>query len=286
MSVAIAGTTTLRQWSNFAENSYVCVTGSKSTTYMLRQEKKCTLHLNKTSVDKVGLPLKVSVVVMLCPSSSLSTSSRNHILDHKTELTFWIPYDEIFSDNARDIMSKIIYLMNVPFSLEDNLNWRDTEQYGKIEITAILENKDMLISKIVDSVRSMMDSPASPYDKVHSFINLEILKVTHLSQIEFLNKLKNIEPDHNIQARKRPQGVIGSRLEKLDALQKDLGLQKMRFVSEGSNLLEMCLICREDFSVGSTVLSLKSCSHIYHETCFLEWLLKNRSCPYCRSELK
>lgn len=144
----------------------------------------------------------------------------------------------------------------------------------------------MLISKIVDSVRSMMDSPASPYDKVHSFINLEILKVTHLSQIEFLNKLKNIEPDHNIQARKRPQGVIGSRLEKLDALQKDLGLQKMRFVSEGSNLLEMCLICREDFSVGSTVLSLKSCSHIYNETCFLEWLLKNRSCPYCRSELK
>ncbi|OIT21078.1 PREDICTED: uncharacterized protein LOC109219367 [Nicotiana attenuata] len=204
---------------------------------MLRQQKKCTLHLNKTSLDKVGLPLQVSVTVMFCSSSSLSTSfGKNHILDHKTELIFWIPYDEIFSDDAHDIMSKIIYLMNVPFSLEDKLNWRDTKQYGKIEITAILENKDMLISKIVDSVRSMMDSPASPNDKVHSFMNLEILKVTQLSQIEFLNKLKNIEPDHNTQARKRPQGVISSRLEKLDALQKDLGLQKMKFVSEGSNL--------------------------------------------------
>uniref|UniRef100_A0A2N9IAJ6 RING-type domain-containing protein n=1 Tax=Fagus sylvatica TaxID=28930 RepID=A0A2N9IAJ6_FAGSY len=44
---------------------------------------------------------------------------------------------------------------------------------------------------------------------------------------------------------------------------------------------EMCTICMEDFPVGSCVMSMH-CSHIFHRSCIVRWLIKTPHCPVCR----
>ena len=46
-----------------------------------------------------------------------------------------------------------------------------------------------------------------------------------------------------------------------------------------------CIICREGFSVGETVLRMPTCSHSFHEACALQWLKAHNNCPVCRREL-
>ncbi|GMI18433.1 hypothetical protein TrLO_g5275 [Triparma laevis f. longispina] len=46
-----------------------------------------------------------------------------------------------------------------------------------------------------------------------------------------------------------------------------------------------CIICREGFSVGETVLRMPTCSHAFHEACALQWLKAHNNCPVCRREL-
>eukprot|EP01039_Chlorochromonas_danica_P003261 gene3261-3572_t len=48
---------------------------------------------------------------------------------------------------------------------------------------------------------------------------------------------------------------------------------------EGGN---ECSICRENFIVDEEILKLP-CRHCYHATCLSGWLVRNRSCPLCRS---
>lgn len=46
-----------------------------------------------------------------------------------------------------------------------------------------------------------------------------------------------------------------------------------------------CVVCRENFIVGDTVLRLPFCAHSFHERCALSWLERHNTCPYCRREL-
>jgi hypothetical protein len=46
-----------------------------------------------------------------------------------------------------------------------------------------------------------------------------------------------------------------------------------------------CLICMEEFAVGSAVSWSPregGCQHVYHAACIREWLLRHMDCPYCR----
>jgi hypothetical protein len=48
----------------------------------------------------------------------------------------------------------------------------------------------------------------------------------------------------------------------------------------------MCPICIQDIEVGSEVVMLSACSHIFHRDCLSEWLSTHtRDCPYCRTEI-
>ena len=44
--------------------------------------------------------------------------------------------------------------------------------------------------------------------------------------------------------------------------------------------IDVCMICKEDNSDVVTI-----CNHFSCQTCILEWMAKNESCPYCRREL-
>ena len=45
-----------------------------------------------------------------------------------------------------------------------------------------------------------------------------------------------------------------------------------------------CIICMEEFEKKEKV-KLLPCGHIFHDNCIKEWLLKQKSCPFCKSEI-
>ena len=46
-----------------------------------------------------------------------------------------------------------------------------------------------------------------------------------------------------------------------------------------------CIICMEEF-VKKEKLKLLPCGHIFHDNCIKQWLLKEKTCPFCKSEIK
>ena len=59
----------------------------------------------------------------------------------------------------------------------------------------------------------------------------------------------------------------------------------VRSIKRDEDELE-CIICRESLLKGGTiVVTLPSCSHTFHEKCAMGWLVRNDTCPTCRSIL-
>lgn len=46
-----------------------------------------------------------------------------------------------------------------------------------------------------------------------------------------------------------------------------------------------CAICLNDYAEGDMVLRGKTCEHMFHRTCTMEWLYKHDHCPFCRQEM-
>eukprot|EP00979_Chaetoceros_neogracilis_P009495 scaffold2154_cov283-Chaetoceros_neogracile.AAC.41 len=54
---------------------------------------------------------------------------------------------------------------------------------------------------------------------------------------------------------------------------------------EAKKCATSCIICTEGFEVGSCVMRLPLCGHVFHEECCMSWLTKHNTCPFCRREL-
>mmetsp|Transcript_1471 Transcript_1471/g.2106 ORF Transcript_1471/g.2106 Transcript_1471/m.2106 type:complete len:263 (-) Transcript_1471:222-1010(-) len=52
---------------------------------------------------------------------------------------------------------------------------------------------------------------------------------------------------------------------------------------EGSAVTHTCGVCLEDFCEGDSIRELP-CFHVFHAKCVDPWLLKNTTCPFCKSE--
>jgi hypothetical protein len=46
-----------------------------------------------------------------------------------------------------------------------------------------------------------------------------------------------------------------------------------------------CPVCCDEMKISETVVQLRGCGHIFHESCALTWLKSHNTCPYCRKEL-
>lgn len=46
-----------------------------------------------------------------------------------------------------------------------------------------------------------------------------------------------------------------------------------------------CLVCREDFEPSTLVVELPRCRHLFHFSCVSPWLVRDRTCPTCRTEV-
>jgi len=60
---------------------------------------------------------------------------------------------------------------------------------------------------------------------------------------------------------------------------------KVRVKIEAKKCATSCIICTEGFQIGSCVMRLPLCGHVFHENCCMSWLTKHNTCPYCRREL-
>ena len=45
-----------------------------------------------------------------------------------------------------------------------------------------------------------------------------------------------------------------------------------------------CIICMEEFENNENV-KLLPCDHIFHKNCIKQWLLKQKTCPFCKAEI-
>ena len=51
-----------------------------------------------------------------------------------------------------------------------------------------------------------------------------------------------------------------------------------------SNGISQCIICMEEFEKREKV-NLLPCQHIFHINCIKQWLLKQKTCPFCKKEI-
>ncbi|KAH0727564.1 hypothetical protein KY285_003259 [Solanum tuberosum] len=148
----------------------------------------------------------------------------DYMYDHRAMQTFWIPYDDIVSDeDATNIISKLICLMNVIPMLDEQC--------------------------IMNFARSMKECPSN---EDHWYMTLGITKVTYLPHENFINLYNKMGQDYNWNAWKRTQEVLDSRIAAFELLKK-IGIKKMRFRAsefKDCNLLDTCSICRDGFLEG------------------------------------
>ena len=76
---------------------------------------------------------------------------------------------------------------------------------------------------------------------------------------------------------------VGSVNKGLTSEQID-NLPNKRFKKEKNREFFQCIICMEEFQEKEKVKALP-CAHIFHINCIKQWLLKQKTCPFCKSEL-
>ena len=53
-------------------------------------------------------------------------------------------------------------------------------------------------------------------------------------------------------------------------------------VAGGVSPASCCLICLEVWREGEMICQSAGCSHIFHQSCIVSWLVHHRDCPACR----
>ena len=76
---------------------------------------------------------------------------------------------------------------------------------------------------------------------------------------------------------------VGSVSKGLSSNQIDK-LPIIKYRKEKNSENYQCIICMEEFEEKEKV-KLLPCGHIFHNNCIKQWLLKQKTCPFCKSEI-
>lgn len=76
---------------------------------------------------------------------------------------------------------------------------------------------------------------------------------------------------------------VGSVSKGLSSNQIDK-LPNIKYRKEKNSENYQCIICMEEFEEKEKV-KLLPCGHIFHNNCIKQWLLKQKTCPFCKSEI-
>ena len=78
--------------------------------------------------------------------------------------------------------------------------------------------------------------------------------------------------------------------EKVGSVNKGLNIQQIeklpitKYKKDKNNENYQCIICMEEFEKNEKI-NLLPCGHLFHINCIKQWLLKQKSCPFCKSEI-
>ncbi|KAL0460146.1 UNVERIFIED_CONTAM: E3 ubiquitin-protein ligase SGR9, amyloplastic [Sesamum latifolium] len=175
-------------------------------------------------------------------------------------------------------MTKLLDLMNIPFSLDEKrIQWNDLYHNGRVGESKSLENSQDLISELVKFFHRFTENQLCL--KIHR-LYMVIKKIQTIAEDEF-QEWKDFREKHPEEyfywAHSQPELQMLFRWEALKVLEK-VRVEK----SEGGDL--ECSICLEELLKGEVTEVIRlPCSHIYHEICILKWLGKKQTCPYCRA---
>lgn len=101
-----------------------------------------------------------------------------------------------------------------------------------------------------------------------------------------VNKYNSIQYlERNNEIIRKEKEVIKKRqelLQKLKAPEKVLTLEEI--IKQNEKIENNCLICLE--SLKNEKNKTLECNHIFHTKCLEEWLIKNQTCPLCRSNVE
>ena len=59
---------------------------------------------------------------------------------------------------------------------------------------------------------------------------------------------------------------------------------KRTMPTEGAGAGETCSVCLDPLA-GTTVYDLPACGHLFHPNCLRDWLVRNGTCPVCRTQI-
>jgi hypothetical protein len=81
----------------------------------------------------------------------------------------------------------------------------------------------------------------------------------------------------------------GSSFSMKNGPNRDYGyhFKKMKY-SEGANRFDhdKCMVCLCEFEKREEIRKILACRHIFHQECLDMWLNKDRSCPFCKQDLR
>ena len=98
------------------------------------------------------------------------------------------------------------------------------------------------------------------------------------------------ERKEKIEKEKKEKEKLNKELnDKYNIIKDDLPipfkLDKTKYEKLGKSNNDKCLICLEVYKIGNQVLYLP-CSHLFHSTCIMRWLLKDSKCPICKKDYR
>ena len=78
--------------------------------------------------------------------------------------------------------------------------------------------------------------------------------------------------------------------ERMGNVSKGLSEDKIKklsreIFSKNKFMEDKCIICQYEFEKGEKIVVLP-CKHCFHSDCIEEWLKNQKTCPFCKEEIK
>jgi len=83
-----------------------------------------------------------------------------------------------------------------------------------------------------------------------------------------------------------PEIIFEYLTEKFKTKKDSISIQKFQKLEEDKiNIKDECPICYLELGINNNILKCPECKNYIHKECIQKWLLYNKSCVFCRSEI-
>ncbi|KAL0390066.1 UNVERIFIED_CONTAM: E3 ubiquitin-protein ligase Iruka [Sesamum calycinum] len=248
-------------------------TTSTSSSIHVRLRGRSYRHQRSTSPDKLRIYITVQVILQ-------SSSAIAGVLGYYTTHKFLVQPEEFLSEQCSETVAEFIDLMNIPFSLDDNLYLTGSYEEGGVIECKSLENSQDLTRELAAGIRRIRDGSGPPTQDIILFIR----KFATLPEDEF-QEWKSFSESHRLEHQNLVHWDPEFRMHWRMAALRVLGKVRIEKGSGGDVpewAEEPCPICLEELVKGDVIRL--PCSHAYHEVCILTWIKNHQACPYCRAK--